>query len=175
MQERDFVEQFAELAARLKRIERWQDQWRTRNRKVAGLQADGVLATDGYLVAPGRGLCANRHEEYRPPRQTYPSGRTILRAIEPGAEYHSLLPLYWKLPVRKNRVESGILFTFNDGSTVSRQHSGRTSDLKETHPANLRFDKDGLTCVRAEFFAHNVGATSVRERLGFFTFEGWQS
>ena len=56
------MEQFAELAARLKRIERWQDQWRTRNRKVAGLQADGVLATDGYLVAPGRGLCANRHE-----------------------------------------------------------------------------------------------------------------
>jgi hypothetical protein len=86
------VAQIAELAARLKRIERWQDQWRTRNRKVAGLQADGVLATDGYLVAPG-GLCANRHERYRPPRQTYPSGRTILRAIEPSAEYHSLLPV----------------------------------------------------------------------------------
>ena len=50
MQERDFVEQFAELAARVKRIERWQDQWRTRNRRVANLRADEILLVELRLL-----------------------------------------------------------------------------------------------------------------------------
>ncbi len=174
MQERDFVEQFGELAARVKRIERWQDQWRTRNRKVANLRADEILASEGYLVATGRGLCANRHQQYRPPRQTYPPGRTVLRAIEPGTEYHSLLPLYWRLPVKKQTVEAGIRFIFSDGSIIARRHRGTRWGIQETHPEDVLFNKDGLTCVKVEFIANNVGTANSRQSLGIFRFEGWQ-
>ena len=174
MQEHDLVTQIAELAARLKRIERWQDQWRTRNRKVADLQAEEVLASAGYLVAAGRGLCANRHERHSPSRRTYPLGRTVLKTIEPNVEYHSLLPLYWRLPVKKRTLESGIRFIFSDGSIIARRHRGTRLGIQETHPKDVRFNKDGLTCVKVEFIVNNVGAANVRESLGIFRFEGWQ-
>ena len=43
MQEREFVEQFAELVRRVKAIERWMDQWGSRDRKVQKLYAAEVL------------------------------------------------------------------------------------------------------------------------------------
>ena len=84
MQERDLVNQIAEIAARLKRIERWQDQWRTRDRQVANLNADKVTASEGYLVAFGRGLCANRHVEHRPAFSNYSVGETVILASSQG-------------------------------------------------------------------------------------------
>ena len=46
MQVQEFIEQFAELAARIKRIERWQDQWSTRDRRVQNLIANEVRLND---------------------------------------------------------------------------------------------------------------------------------
>ena len=131
------------MAARVKRIERWQDQWSTRNRKVAGLQAGGVTASGGYLVELGRGLCANRHAEHTPAFPLYPTGESVLLAVEPGAEYHSFLPVWWVVPAKVGEVEV-VRFTFNDTTIVDRRNV-RAEDLEERHPANLLFFKDGVS------------------------------
>ena len=47
MERQEFVEQFAELVARVKRIERWQDQWASRDRRVQNLIANEVRLNDG--------------------------------------------------------------------------------------------------------------------------------
>ena len=46
MERQDFVEQFAELVARVKRIERWQDQWASRDRRVQALIVNEVRLND---------------------------------------------------------------------------------------------------------------------------------
>ena len=46
MQEREFVEQFAELVRRVKAIERWMDQWGSRDRRVQALIAKEVRLDD---------------------------------------------------------------------------------------------------------------------------------
>ena len=104
MQERDFVEQLAELATRVNRIERWQEQWRTRNRKVAGLQADTVRASGGYLLTATQGLAANLHRELTPASNTYTSGWHLLADFSPANGYHSIIPTWWELPGKQNDV-----------------------------------------------------------------------
>ena len=64
MERQDFVEQFAELVARVKRIERWQDQWASRDRRVQSLIANEVRLNDsgsGYHAGfkAGASLIAN--------------------------------------------------------------------------------------------------------------------
>ena len=46
MQRQEFIEQFAELVARVKRIERWMDQWPSRDRRVQALIANEVRLND---------------------------------------------------------------------------------------------------------------------------------
>ena len=46
MQKQEFIEQFAELVARVKRIERWMDQWPSRDRRVQALIANEVRLND---------------------------------------------------------------------------------------------------------------------------------
>ena len=173
MQERDFVEQIAELAARVKRIERWQDQWSTRNRKVAGLQADTVRASGGYLVTPGRGLCANRHVEFTQGSYDYPLEWTVLTRINPHTEYHSLLPLWWQLPPKAGDVEPGVVFVFSDNTLVDRRNPGSEA-LQERHPTDLLFFKDGVSCIRVEFGAYNTASEAQTQDLGTFKFQGWE-
>ena len=178
MQNQDLVTQLAELAARVKRIERWQDQWRTRDRKVAALLADSIHTTDevessgGFTVAVGRGLCANRHVEFDPGRQSYQAGETVLMTIRPGSEYHSLLPLWWQAPGKSGDVEPIIRFGFNDGTTIDRRATGSESS-EEWHPTTYLFFKDGVTCTELSFIADNVGTTQT-QALGAFKFQGWQ-
>ena len=173
MQERDFVEQTAPLSARLNRIERWQEQWRTRNRKVAGLQADSVRASGGYLVAPGRGLCANRHVEHTSANTLRPAGWNILFTIEPHPGYHSFLPVWWQIPATLGDVEPGVVFVFSDDTVVDRRNSGATN-LEERHPLNLLFFKDGVSCKRVEFGAYNSASISQSQTLDTFKFQGWE-
>ena len=177
MQRQEFIEQIAELSARIKRIERWQDQWGSRNRRVATLRtddiyADEVRASEGYLVAVGRGLCANRHVEFNPISRSYPVGETLLTTIDPGAEYHSLLPLWWQAPAKSGDVETVVRFTFSDGTELDRRNIGAVV-LEEWHPTTFLFFKDGVTCTQLSFIADNQG-TAQSQDLGTFKFQGWQ-
>ena len=173
MQQHDLVEQLAELATRVNRIERWQEQWRTRNRKVAALQADSVRASGGYLVATGRGLCANRHIEFTQGSYDYPLEWTVLTTINPHTEYHSLLPLWWQLPPKLGDVEPGVVFVFSDDTLVDRRNPG-SEDLQERHPADLLFFKDEVSCIRVEFGAYNSASEAQSQTLGTFKFQGWE-
>ena len=173
MQERDLVNQIAEIAARLKRIERWQDQWRTRDRQVANLNADKVTASEGYLVAFGRGLCANRHVEHRPAFSNYSVGETVILPVEPRPEYNSLLPVWWVVPAKVGDVESLVRFTFTDYTTIDQQNLA-TTDLEERHPANLLFFKDGVACSKVEFVVDNKSGAPQSQTVGTFKFQGWQ-
>ena len=46
MQEREFIVQFSELVRRVKAIERWMDQWGSRDRKVQALITNAIQLKD---------------------------------------------------------------------------------------------------------------------------------
>ena len=172
MQERDFVEQIAELAARVKRIERWQDQWSTRNRKVAGLQADTVRASGGYLVTSTQGLAANLHKELNPASRSYASGYNQLEDFTPSTGYKSVIPAWWELPPQVGNVVPEVAFIFTDDSYVV--WSNRTAEMLKGTRSEIELNKDGLAIKLVRFQAWNDGDASETQDLGLFKFEGWQ-
>ena len=172
MQEHDLVAQIAELAARLKRMERWQDQWRTRNRKVAELLADGIQSESGYLVTATQGLAANFHKELDPPSQGYPAGWTLLEEFLPAEGYHSIVPAWWELPPKIGEVTTQISVGFTDDTFVTR--SNWTGTATRTVRADVDFDKDGLAVKVVRFEAWNNGESAETQDLGLFKFEGEQ-
>ena len=167
MQERDFVEQFAELAARVKRLERWQEQWRNRNRKVAGMEASG-----GYLVTATQGLAANFHKELDPGSQEYVTGWNLLQDFTPAAGYHSLIPAWWELPPQAGNVVPEIAFILTDDSYVIR--SNRTAGILKGDRASLNLNKDGLAIKLVRFQAWNEAQAAETRDLALFKFEGEQ-
>ena len=173
MQDQDLVTQIAELAARLKRIERWQDQWRTRNRKVAALQADGVQADGGYLVTASQGLAANFHKELDPASQEFAAGTNVLETLTPAAGYHSILAAWWVLPPTVGNVNPEVAFIMADDTVVVSGNSTGSS-LKRTR-ADLELDKDGLAVKEIKFQGNNGGSAAETQDLGLFRFEGEQS
>ena len=173
MQEREFVDTFAELVRRVRAIERWMDQWGSRDWKVQNLNAKEITALEGYLVNIGRGLCANRHMEMAPPNQSYQVGETVLQSISPGEEYHSLLPMWWVAPPKVGDIETIIRFSFNDGTLLDRRNDG-AENLEDWHPNTYLFFKDGTTCTAVSFVADNVGSEAQTQQLEIFKFQGWQ-
>ncbi len=172
MRERDFVDQFAELAARVKRIERWQDQWGTRNRKMASLLADGVQSSGGYLVTATQGLAANFHKELTPASITYASGWHLLADFSLANGYHSIIPTSWELPAKQNDVVCEVAFQMSDASWVS--NANHETSAVRGGVSDLDFDKDGLTVVLVRFAAWNHSDAEQTLALGTFKFEGWQ-
>ena len=167
MRERDFVDQFSELAARVKRIERWQDQWGTRGRKVARLESTG-----GYMVTTTQGLAADFHKQLDPGSQQYVAGWNLLQAFTPAAGYHSVVPAWWELPPQVGNIVPEVAFILNDDSYVV--WSNRTDgDLKGTR-SDLELNKDGLAIQEVRFQAWNESNSPETQDLGLFTFEGEQ-
>ena len=171
MQERDLVNQIAEIAARLKRIERWQDQWRTRDRKVAGFQADTVQSSGGYLVTATQGLAANFHKELDPPSREYPAGLTPLTAYTPATGYQSIIAAWWEVPPKVGNVGPQVVFIFSDDSYFIR--ANQTGELLKETRSDLEVNKDGLSLKEIRFEVWNSGEADTQD-LGVFKFEGEQ-
>ena len=94
-------------------MERWQDQWRTRDRKVAGLEATEVQSAAGYLVTATQGLATNFHKEFDPPSQSYPANLTILATFAPATGYHSIIPAWWEIPAEAGNVTPQAVFIYS--------------------------------------------------------------
>ena len=172
MQERDLVNQIAELAARLKRIERWQDQWRTRNRQVANLNADQIEASGGFLVTATRGLAANFHKELDPVSREYAVGWNLLEALTPATGYHSVVPAWWELPPQVGNVVPEVAFILTDDTYVV--WSNPTGATLKGIRSDLELNKDGLTIKEVRFQCWNGGSAAETQDLGVFKFEGEQ-
>ena len=172
MRERDFVDQFAELAARVKRIERWQDQWGTRDRKVASLHADGVQSSGGYLVSATQGLAANFHKELDLASQEFPAGWTVMESWQPASGYHSIVPAWWEMPAKEGKITPTIAFIMSDDSSVllGNATAGRLTRTR----ADLELNKDGLAIKEIRFQVWNEADAAETQDLGLFKFEGEQ-
>ena len=116
MRERDFVDQFAELAARVKRIVRWQDQWSTRNRKVASLLTGGVQSTGGYFVTAAQGLAVSMYRETDYGLRAFAVGFNLLNDFTPASGYHGVIPAWVELPPKEGNVVPGVAVIFTDGT-----------------------------------------------------------
>ena len=172
MRERDFADQFAELAARVKLIERWQDQWGTRDRKVASLHADGVQSSGGYLVSATQGLAANFHKELDPVSQEYAVGANTLETFSPATGYRSIFPAWWELPPKVGNVTPEVAFVMSDDSAVVSANS--TNDRLKRTRVDLELNKDGLAIKGIRFQGSNEWGAAETQDLGLFKFEGEQ-
>jgi hypothetical protein len=167
MAERDLVEQIAELTARVKRLERWQEQWRVRTRRIEELISD-----KGIRVTATQGLGANFSFGFTPPFQSYNPGMTVLASKVPATGYHSILPARWQLPPKVGNIEPVVRLVFSDNTTFDFRNTG-TSQVFDTREANF-FVKDGLTVIRVELIADNVSGAAESRGLGTLAFEGEQ-
>ena len=172
MQRQEFIEQIAELSARIKRIERWQDQWSSRNRKVSVLHASRVESSGGYLVSSAVGLAANFHKELNPPRRIYRPGLTGLATFSPRTGYHSIIPAWWEIPRKAGNVSGQIVFIYSDGTAIIHPNHG-SATLKVVR-SDLVADKDGLTITEIRIEAWNQANVSETRNLGRFKFAGEQ-
>lgn len=166
--EAELVREIAELSARIKQLERWQEQWRYRKRRVRKLQSDA-----GYVIDTERGLAANFHQEVDPPDQSYPVGDTLLGQWVTDAGYWSILPVTWTFPAQVGNLRPKVTFTMSDGSTVTRSNP-TGSGLRESHALDMEFDQHGQTVVLVEFYVENTGGSPESGDLGLFTLDGWQ-
>ena len=172
MQERDLVNQIAEIAARLKRIERWQDQWRTRDRQVANLNADKVTASEGYLVGTGNGLAANFHKEHDPVSQQFATGLSLLVSFTPADGYRSIIPAWFELPPQIGNVYPQVAFIFSDNTAFVWSNS--TTETQRLLRSSLELNKDGLSINEVKLEVWTAGDAAETQDLGVFKFEGEQ-
>ena len=170
------LQDMTDMLERLNRLERWIERFADTPRRVQDLYAESVRSSGGVLVewvATTRGLGAMFRKALDPANVEYVAGIAVLQTdLAETTEYHSIMPVRWRIPPKVGDVEPGIRFTFNDASTVTRSNT-TGSEILESHGADVFFDKDGLTIQQIEFLVDNVGGTQTVD-IADFELEGWQ-
>ena len=113
---------------------------------------------------------------YDPPFQTYNPGITVVATYNVSTARNAIIPLRWRIPPAIYEAGTGILllrpgvrFTFDDGSTISREGD----NITETYDG-IDMAADGRYIVRVEFYVNGVTVNAQPGDIGTFTVNGFE-